>query len=434
MSNDSILAQTIAQIAIPLDGASAYDALFDRIGDARFVLIGEASHGTHEFYRIRGELTKRLIREKGFTAIAAEADWPDAYRINQYLRGTSADHDAEEALADFKRFPQWMWRNEVMVDFCTWLRKHNDQAATKIGFYGLDLYSMHASMEKVLAYLAKKDPAALARAKERYACLDISGGDPQRYGYATAFGLSEDCEHEVLQQLVEMLKSRTGEEAHFNAEQNARVVANAEEYYRKMYAGGVSTWNLRDTHMADTLDGLAQHLERGGKPAKIVIWAHNSHVGDSDASSHRERRDEITLGHLCRERHDGDVVLVGFSTHHGTVTAANDWDEPAERKTVRPALPGSYEHLFHLTGVPKFLLMLDDLGDAAGALHEQRLQRAIGVIYRPLTERQSHYFHVTLPEQLDAIIHLEETHALQPLERTGTWEAGELPETYPSGL
>jgi erythromycin esterase-like protein len=436
-NDDSHLAQAIAQIAIPLDDTGAYDALFDRIGDARFVLLGEASHGTHEFYRIRAELTKRLIREKGFTAIAAEADWPDAYRVDRYIKGTGSDDDATEALSDFRRFPQWMWRNSDMVELVGWLRAHNDAATdprSKVGFYGLDMYSMHASMERVLGYLQRTDPDAYKRARERYACLDAGGGDPQRYGYKTAFGLSEDCEHEVLQQLVEMLKIRTGEEGHFDAEQNARVVANAEEYYRKMYLGGVSTWNLRDTHMADTLDALVQHLDRSGRRTKVVIWAHNSHVGDSDASSHRERRDEITLGHLCRERHDGDVVLVGFSTYQGTVTAASDWDEPAERKRVRPALPGSYEHVFHQTGVPKFLLMLDDLGDAAGGLHEQRLQRAIGVIYRPQTERQSHYFHVTLPEQLDAIIHIEETRALEPLERTGTWEAGELPETYPSGL
>jgi erythromycin esterase-like protein len=247
----------------------------------------------------------------------------------------------------------------------------------------------------------------------------------------SALGVSADCERQVLNQLVEMVKRKTPDDAHFEAEQNARVVANAEEYYRTMYLGGVSTWNLRDTHMADTLDALAKHL---GSRSKIVVWAHNSHVGDSAASSHREQREEITLGHLCRERHPGDTVLVGFSTHHGTVTAASDWDQPAERKRVRHALSNSYEKLFHQVGVPEFLLMLDDLGDAAGALQEPRLQRAIGVIYRPQTERQSHYFHVTLPEQLDAIIHIDETTALEPLERTGTWEAGEAPETFPTGL
>ena len=436
MASDSHLAQAIAQIAIPLDGRSEYDALVERIGDARYVLLGEATHGSHEFYRIRAELTKRLIREKGFTAIACEADWPDAYRVNRYIRGEGSDHDATEALADFQRFPQWMWRNADILDLVGWLRSHNERAGTraKVGFYGLDLYSLHASMKVVLDYLEKTDRSAAKRARERYACLDVGGGDPQRYGYLTGLGLTEDCEHEVLQQLVEMLKRRTGAEAYFDAEQNARIVAHAEEYYRKMYQGGVSTWNLRDTHMADTLDEVVRHLDRGGRQTKVIVWAHNSHVGDSDASSHRERRDEITLGHLCRERHDGEVVLIGFSTHHGTVTAAHDWDEPADHKRVRPALDGSYEKLFHQVGIPAFLLLLDDLGDAAGGLHEERLQRAIGVIYRPKTERMSHYFTVRLPDQLDAIIHIEETRALEPLERTGRWEKGELPETYPSGL
>jgi erythromycin esterase-like protein len=446
MPSDSILAQAIAQIAIPLTSDSAYDALFERIGDARFVLLGEATHGTHEFYRIRAELTKRLIRDKGFTAIAAEADWPDAYRINRYLRGLDGDADANAALSDFQRFPQWMWRNTDVVDMVGWLRRHNDRTAdrrAKVGFYGLDLYSLHASVGAVLRHLDEVDPDGAKRARERYACLDIGRGDPQRYGYAAALGLDENCEHQVLAQLVDMLKRRRaswehaglkGEDAEFEAVQNARVVANAEEYYRRLYLGGTSTWNLRDTHMADTLDALAQHLDRGGHTSKIVIWAHNSHVGDSDASSHRERQDEITLGHLVRERHPGDVVLVGFSTHHGTVTAASDWDRPAERKRVRPALPGSYEELFHKTSVPQFLLMLNELGDAAGMLNVQRIQRAIGVIYRPQTERGSHYFHVSLPEQLDAIIHIDETRAVEPLERTAPWEAGEAPETFPTGL
>lgn len=436
MASDSHLAQAIAQIAVPLDGSSEYDALLGRIGDARYVLLGEATHGSHEFYRIRAELTKRLIRDKGFTAIACEADWPDAYRVNRYIRGEGNDEDAAEALSDFRRFPQWMWRNADILDLVGWLRSHNEHAdaRAKVGFYGLDMYSMHASMGVVLGYLEKTDPSAAKRAKERYACLEVGGDDPQRYGYMTGRGLTEDCEHEVLQQLVEMLKRRTADDAYFDAEQNARVVAHAEEYYRTMYAGGVSTWNLRDTHMADTLDALVSHLDRGGRRTKVVIWAHNSHVGDSDASRHRERREEITLGHLCRERHDGEAVLIGFSTHHGTVTAAHDWDEPADRKRVRPALEGSYETLFHQVGIPAFLLLLGDLGDAAGGLHEERLQRAIGVIYRPQTERASHYFHVRLPDQLDAIIHIDETRALEPLERTGRWEKGELPETFPTGL
>lgn len=448
MARDSILAQAIAEQATPLVGAHTdFDLLLDRIGDARFVLLGEATHGTHDFYRVRAELTKRLVREKGFAAIAAEADWPDAYRVNRYVRGVGRDLEAIDSLSGFRRFPQWMWRNADILDLVGWLRGHNDQIAEpalRIGFYGLDLYSLHDSMAAVLGYLEARDPAAAVRARERYACFDRFGEEPQAYGQAVSLGLDEDCEKAVLEQLVELLRHRhalvrrdgiMAEDAQFEAEQNARVVANAEAYYRGMYLGGVSTWNLRDTHMMDTLDALAAHLVRLGRNPKIVVWAHNSHVGDSIAMAHRADRDEITIGHLCRERHPGaDTVLVGFTTYQGTVTAASDWGGQAERKLVRPALPGSYEALFHQTGVPAFLLLLDDLGEATAALHDSRLERAIGVVYRPQTERWSHYFDVRLPRQFDAVIHLDETRALEPLERTALWERGELPETYPSGL
>jgi erythromycin esterase-like protein len=446
MPSDAILTRAIVDTATPLTGSwSDFDLLFDRIGDAKFVLLGEATHGTHEFYRIRAELTKRLIREKGFVAIAAEADWPDAHRINRYVRGLGDDADATEALGDFKRFPHWMWRNADILDLAGWLRAHNDQlgdADRKVGFYGLDVYSLHGSIEAVLAYLARKDPAAARRARARYACFDTLAGDPQLYGHATALGLRADCEQEAVAQLIDLQRHRAdllrnngllADDEHFEAVQNARVVARAEEYYRSMYLGDASNWNLRDTHMMDTLDALSSHLERTGSRGKIVVWAHNSHVGDAVAT-HRGMRDEITIGHLCRARHRRDTVLVGFSTYDGTVTAASDWGLPAERKRVREALPGSYEALFHATGVPDFLLLLDDLGEAAGALHVPRLQRAIGVVYRPQTERASHYSLARLPDQFDAIIHLDATRALEPLERTAAWERGELPETFPTGL
>jgi erythromycin esterase-like protein len=445
MPSEALLAQALAETVTPLAGApSDFDLLLDRVGDARFVLLGEATHGTHEFYRLRAELTKRLIREQGFTAIAAEADWPDAYRVNRYVRGFGGDADATEALGDFRRFPQWMWRNADILDLVGWLREHNDGAAPerKVGFYGLDVYSLHASINAVVGYLSRKDPEAARAARDRYACFDTLAADPQLYGRAAAFGLREDCEDEVAAQIRDLQRRRAdllraggvlAEDEQFEAEQNARVVARAEEYYRSMYLGHVSTWNLRDTHMMDTLDSLAAHLGRRGTPAKIVVWAHNSHVGDATAT-HRDRRGELNIGQLCRHRHAGETVLIGFSTYEGTVTAAADWDEPAERKRVRTALPGSYEALFHRVGVPKFLLMLDDLGEAAGGLHEPRLQRAIGVVYRPQTERASHYFHVRLPDQFDAMIHIDHTRALEPLERSSTWERGELPETFPTGL
>lgn len=439
------LVQAITHSATPLVGAPAdFDLLLDRIGDARFVLLGEATHGTHEFYRIRAELTKRLIVEKGFSAIAVEADWPDAFRVNRYVRGTSRDGNATQALSDFRRFPQWMWRNADVVDLVGWLRSHNDaiaQPERRVGFYGLDVYSLHASMDAVLAYLDRNDPEAARRARDRYACFEPFGEEPQAYGHAAAFRLDTTCEDAVVAQLVE-LQRRRGErpaardldaEEQFAAEQNARVVVGAEEYFRTLYAGYVSTWNLRDTHMMDTLDALAAHLDRLGDRSKIIVWAHNSHVGDAAATT-RDQYGEINIGHLCRKRHSKDTILVGFTTYDGTVTAARDWGGNAERREVRPALRDSYEAIFHATGVPSFLLMLDDLGEAAGALHEPRLQRAIGVVYRPQTERASHYYEVQLPAQFNAVIHVDRTRAVEPLERSAAWDRGDLPDTFPSGL
>ncbi|MDB4953701.1 MAG: erythromycin esterase [Myxococcales bacterium] len=445
MPADASLSHAIIHTATPLVGAPFdFDPLLERIGDKRFVLLGEATHGTHEFYQLRAELTQRLIREKGFSAIATEGDWPDTYRINRYIRDETNDADAIDALADFRRFPQWMWRNADVLDLIGWLRTYNDHVAEdsrKIGFYGLDLYSLHASIAAVASYLEDKDPELADDARARYACFDRFGEEPQQYGYATSRG-HPNCRPEVVAELLEIERHREhllqrdgvmAAEDQFSAEQNARVVVRAEEYYRLMYQGGVSTWNLRDTHMADTLDALSEHLAQRGLPPKIIVWAHNSHVGDS-AATQRGALDELTLGHLCRERHPDETFLLGFSTYEGTVTAASDWGGVAERKHVRPGLSGSYEELFHATGMERFMLLLDNLGEAAGALREPRLQRAIGVVYRPDTERFSHYLEVDLPDQLDAIIHLDETRALEPIERTAIWEHGELPETYPSGL
>ena len=444
-STASMLADAIAATALPLTGASdALDPILDQIGDARVVMIGESTHGSHDFYKLRAELTKRLIRERGFGAVAGEADWPDAYRVNRYVRGAGADRDATEALGDFRRFPQWMWRNADVLDFVGWLRSHNDarDPARRVGFYGLDLYSLHGSMAAVLAHLARTDPPAAARARARYACFEHFGHDPQRYAHATGMGLGEDCERQVIGQLRELQAAREHEvrragllvdDEHFAAEQNARVVANAEAYYRTMFHGHVASWNLRDTHMADTLDALLGHLDRRNARSKIVVWAHNSHVGDGAATQMGELG-EHTLGQLCRRHHPAETYLLGLTTHSGTVTAATDWDEPAERKVVRPSLAESYEMLFHQTGVPRFFLPLAELGEAAGGLREERLYRAIGVVYRPETERISHYLRTRLPSQFDAVIHIDETRALEPLERTAGWDRGEVPETYPSGV
>ena len=432
--------------AHPLTGApSDYNLLLDQIGDARFVLLGEASHGTHEFYRTRAEITQRLMAEKGFDAVAVEADWPDAYRVNRYVRGVSDDATANEALADFRRFPTWMWRNADVLDFVGWLREHNDAQSsfeTKVGFYGLDLYSLYTSIQVVLNYLDRVDPDAARRARDRYACFEQFGEDSQAYGYAASFGMTPSCEREAIEQLVD-LQRRAAEKARqdgplaedeaFFVEQNARLIKNAEQYYRTMFGGRVSSWNLRDRHMAETLQELDAHLSRGRRPARIVVWEHNSHLGDARATE-MGTRGELNVGQLVRQRYGDQVVLVGFTTHSGTVTAANDWDAPAERKQVRPSLAGSYESLFHNTELPAFQIQLGNQFAAAEQLREPRLERAIGVIYRPDTERLSHYFYARLSDQFDAVLHFDHTRAVEPLERTAEWTRGELPETFPVGV
>jgi erythromycin esterase-like protein len=441
-----LASRTVRGAAHPLAGAAEDDGpLLELIGDARFVLLGEATHGTHEFYRERARITKRLIRERGFTAVAVEADWPGAYRVNRYVRGRGDDAEAIDALAGFRRFPAWMWRNADVLDFVGWLRDHNDSAGPgtpQVGFYGLDLYSLHASMAAVIAYLDKVDPEAAERARHRYACFDLYGDDTQAYGLATAFGLGQSCENEVIAQLIELRRAaaeyalrdgRIAEDDYFYAEQNARLVRDAEQYYRTMYRGEVSSWNLRDRHMAETLDALVGFLGWRGPAAKVVVWAHNSHLGDARATQ-MGTRGEWNVGQLVRERYGRDAVLVGFTTYEGTVTAASNWDAPAERKRVRPALPGSYEALFHDAGPERFLLTLRDGDRAAAALRQPRLERAIGVIYRPETERTSHYFQASLPGQFDAVLHFDRTRAVEPLERTAAWEMGEVPETFPSGV
>jgi erythromycin esterase-like protein len=419
-----------------------FGPLPDSIGDASLVLIGEASHGTHEFYRTRAELTKALITEKRFNVIAVEADWPDAYRVNRWVRHASQDPDAETALADFTRFPRWMWRNRDVVEFLEWLRANNaSRAATaQTGFYGVDLYSLHASIDAVLSYLRKVDPAGAERARYRYGCFEDFGEDTQAYGYAASTGLSSSCEDEVVTQLVELRRraadyanrdGRIAADEYFFAEQNARLVRNAEEYYRSMFGGRALSWNLRDTHMMETLEALLGHVRQISGEARAVVWAHNSHLGDARATEMGDTG-QLNLGQLVRQKYGQQARLVGFTTHSGTVTAASNWDEPAQRKRVRPSLPGSYERLFHDVDVPQFLLLLDD-DDIRPILATPRLERAIGVIYRPDTERVSHYFQARLPEQFDALLHIDETHALEPLE---TWahDEADLPETYPSAL
>ncbi len=443
-------AEVIASAAIDAPGGvPPRETLEELIGDARIVLIGESSHGTHEFYEARAAITKWLIEEKGFCAVAAEADWPDAYRVNRYVRGLGEDRSAEEALSGFERFPAWMWRNTVVRDFVDWLRTRNQlhqaNGRRQAGFYGLDLYSLHRSMQEVIAYLEKVDPKAAARAGERYACFDhASVDDGQAYGFSAAFGAGPSCEKEAIEQLVEIQRNalayalRDGllaEDELFYAQQNAQTVRNAEVYYRAMFSGRVTSWNLRDKHMAQTLEALLKHLDchHDVPPARIVVWAHNSHVGDARATE-VWADGQLTLGQLARQRYGAQSRLIGFSTYAGTVTAASEWGGVAERKAVRPALNGSIEELLHETGESAFLVSARIDPGAADPLSAVRLGRAIGVIYRPETERQSHYFHVRPADQFDAMIHIDKTRALEPLEVTSLWIAGETPETYPSGL
>lgn len=441
------LAQTVRDAARPLQGTTDdYAPLLDAIGESRLVLLGEASHGTHEFYATRARISRQLIEHKGFTAVVAEADWPDAWRVNRYVRGFADDADADSALSGFRRFPQWMWRNTDVLKFVEWLRGHNDalpREQSQVGFYGMDLYSLYGSIAEVLAYLNKVDPVAARRARFRYGCFGHFAEDAQAYGYAAGFDLGRSCEDAVVQQLIELRQrrmdyarrdGRVAEDEYFYAEQNARLIKNAERYYRTMFEGSTDSWNLRDSHMVDTLEALMHYLDRHVGRAKFIVWAHNSHLGDARATD-SSAQGQFNVGQLVRERWGEDqAFLLGFTTHTGGVTAASNWDGPAERKRVRPSLPDSYERVFHEAGLEKFLLLLNQQSPARRLLQEPRLERAIGVIYRPETERLSHYFEARLPEQFDAVIHFDVTSAVQPLEEFPALQSAEAPETYPTGV
>jgi len=426
------------------NSSSSLDRLIHLAGDVSFVLLGEASHGTHDFYSARAEITERLIAEKGFQAIAVEADWPDADRVNRYVRARSQDATASGALAGFARFPVWMWRNREVESFVAWLRQYNDsrpKQGPQVGFYGLDLYSLNRSRDEVVRYLEKLDPEAARRARRRYSCFDHFGGDEQAYGYAAGFDLSQSCRDEVVRQLKDLQQrafeylhrdGRVAEDEFFSAEQNARLVTNAEEYYRGMFQGRVNTWNLRDRHMAETLHALSAHLDSRFGHSKIVVWAHNSHLGDARATD-RSRYGEWNLGQLVRERY-AQSVLVGFTTYTGAVTAASDWGGRHETKRVRPALSGSYEALFHQIEIPRFLVTFAGDENLSAEFRGELLERAIGVIYRPETERLSHYFDARIADQFDAVLHFDETTAIEPLPHAEEEQQPGVPETYPVGV
>jgi erythromycin esterase-like protein len=430
--------------AVRLEPDTAASRILDEIDErASIVLIGEATHGTQEFYRIRADVTRGLIERRGFGVVAVEADWPDAYRANRWVRLLGDDETAEAALADFTRFPRWMWRNREVVRFLRWLRGYNADKSLngRVGFYGLDLYSLHRSIGCVIEYLEKVDPQAARTARERYGCFDIFGDDPQAYGYAASARIAPSCEDDVVDQLLDLQRraaeyaqrnGRIAPDEYFVAEQNARVVKDAEAYYRAMFRGGAESWNLRDRHMMSTLEALLEYARRSGRPRRAVVWAHNSHLGDARATG-LAAAGELNLGQLVRRQYGAECCLIGMTTHTGDVTAARSWDAPAELRAVRPSLADSYERLFHDTGIPLFLLRLTTPAVAPVLSRPPRLERAIGVIYKPETERASHYFPARLPDQFDLVVHVDETRALEPLEKWARHES-DLPETYPTGV
>ncbi|HSO33509.1 MAG TPA: protein-L-isoaspartate(D-aspartate) O-methyltransferase, partial [Labilithrix sp.] len=414
----STVAALVRETAEPITDieSASVDALVERIGDARVVLLGEATHGTSEFYRMRTRITRELIARHGFSFVAVEADWPDASRIDEYVLG--GKRRSRVAFRPFDRFPTWMWRNEEVLELVEWMRAHNAaHPKQRAGFHGLDLYSMFTSIEAVLAYLDGVDPAAAKVARHRYGALTPWQKDPAAYGKAVLAGRYESSEQAVVTMLREMLARRVeyaqkDGERFFDAAQNARLVANAERYYRAMYYGSATSWNLRDNHMFDTLESL---LAFHGPTSKGIVWEHNSHVGNA-AATEMSARGEHNVGQLCREKLGRGVYVVGFGTDHGTVAAAHDWGDPMEEMTVRPAHVESYERIFHESGVPAFALHLRDPArrSVRDELEVSRLERAIGVVYRPKTELASHYFLASLPHQFDEYIWFDETRAVRP--------------------
>ncbi|KEF40926.1 MAG: protein-L-isoaspartate O-methyltransferase [Cyanobium sp. CACIAM 14] len=407
--------------------------LLERIGDARVVLIGEASHGTSEFYRLRARITRELIAQRGFAFVAIEGDWPDAARVDHYVR--HAETPPSEWTA-FARFPTWMWRNRETRAFVDWLRRHNAalEPGRRVAFRGLDLYSLYSSIRSVLDYLEDVDPQAARVAQLRYGCLTPWEAEPATYGHAAITGSYRSCEGAVVAVLEDLRRRKQAYAEHdgerfLDATQNALLVSNAEQYYRIMYYGSRKSWNLRDRHMFDTLLNLLQHH---GPESRAVVWAHNSHVGDAGATE-MGIRGEFNIGQLCRQRFGPAAYAIGFGTHTGTVAAATDWDGPMLTKSVRPSLEGSVERLCHESGTPRFLLPLrtDDSGALRQGLLKPRLERAIGVIYRPETELQSHYFQAVLPRQFDEYIWFDRSQAVTPL---ATEELKGMPDTYPFGL
>ncbi|CAA9359634.1 MAG: Protein-L-isoaspartate O-methyltransferase [uncultured Gemmatimonadetes bacterium] len=419
---DTTDVSVIRAAARPITGsANDYDPLMAITRDASFVLLGEATHGTEEFYRERARITRRLAEEQGFTAMAIEGDWPGAERVNRYVRGLGTDRTAVQALSGFSRFPEWMWPNAPIRDLVEWMRGYNagKPATAQIGFYGMDLYSLTESADAVIRALETMDPAAARRTRERYRCFEPFRERPEAYGAAAAERPARSCQDEAAAVWAELERGFGGApvsdpaqaEARFALLQNARVVRNAEEYYRISFAGGISPWNVRDKHMAEMLDALTAHLSAHGRAAKVVGWAHNTHMGDARVTKPGEQG-EWNVGQLMRQRVDGRAVLVGFTTYTGTVYAAREWGGRGERRPLRPALPESYSALLHQAGIGNALLVFRGSPALQAALAGPRLERAVGVLYLPETERASHYFQASLSRQFDAVIHVDTSRAI----------------------
>lgn len=433
------LGAELSRVARPLSADADLDPLIERIGDARYVLLGEATHGTSEFYRWRDRLSRRLIAEQGFSFVAVEGDWPDCYRINGYVKGWSRAGNAREVLRHFERWPTWMWANTEVAGFAEWMRRYNSTRPVErmAGFYGLDVYSLWESIHAVTQYLDERDPELARQARQAYACFDPYYEDPQEYARATAL-VPTSCADEAVAVLTTLrgeaaeLKEDGGDarEAYFNAEQNALTARNAEMYYRTMIRGGSASWNLRDHHMVETLERLMAHH---GPQAKAIAWEHNTHVGDArftDMAAHGM----VNVGQIVRERHGkAGVVLVGFGTHHGTVIAAEEWAQPMQRMQVPDARPGSFEDACHEAGRGDFLLVFENSVDGGiGALGEPWDHRAIGVVYDPHRERWGNYVPTMVPGRYDAFMYVEESKAVGALHLEARVTGEEA--TFPSGM
>jgi erythromycin esterase len=421
------------EIARPLQGPNDLDPLLEQIGDARYVLMGEATHGTSDYYMWRYRLSQRLIQEKGFSFIAVEGDWPDCYRVNRYIKQyPDSGASAREILQAYDRWPTWMWANEEVILLTEWLRQHNEPlpAERKVGFYGLDVYSLWDSMEAVIAYLDRVDPEAAERARDNYGCFDPYGGEAQDYAWATMF-VPTSCEEETISILRELRDKKQeydgdGPESTFNAEQNALVVKNAETYYRTMVRGGSESWNVRDHHMVETLERLMQFH---GPDTKAIIWEHNTHIGDARFTDMKSDG-MVNVGQLVRERHGGEgVYLVGFGSYTGTVIAGSAWGATMMPMAVPPAREGSWEDVLHTAKPENQLLLLSEFGDRREAL-APRGHRAIGVVYNPLQERYGNYVPSVLPRRYDAFLYIDTSHALRPLHIEARPDH-DLPDTYP---